>query len=409
MKLNYTELFIYLKSGVFCAWLLSLFLETGYKLTTFLICCIALISLYYTKKHDFKVINFVLQNARKIFYSALIFIILNSFSVFFIDYTERDIGYLKDFIKYSLFFFIPIIIIKSSKDIKNMMVDMLLVSGIVSVYGLYTYFVLDFSRVGEIPTLFSLLLLFLLPFCIIPYFCGYKKEKVLYFMLISLNLLALILTQTRAGWISFIVASICILFLNRKNINFKKILKFIILFILIISCGFPVIMKRVNDTINYKDNYSYERIYIWQSSYKMGMDNFFTGIGLENSRFKELYDNEYQLPDSKEKHINHPHNAFLYFFVKSGIGGLIGFILFQIEQFYYLYKNSKIANHNIKEFSLLGIWFFMVFFIGSLFDAYFYFISIQKIYWALLGFIIACIEVSKFKAYNIEQMNERKI
>ena len=74
-----------------------------------------------------------------------------------------------------------------------------------------------------------------------------------------------------------------------------------------------------------------------------------------------------------------------------------------------MYKNSKIANHNIKEFSLLGIWFFMVFFIGSLFDAYFYFISIQKIYWALLGFIIACIEVSKFKAYNIEQMNERKI
>lgn len=31
----------------------------------------------------------------------------------------------------------------------------------------------------------------------------------------------------------------------------------------------------------------------------------------------------------------------------------------------------------------------------------------QRVYWALLGFIIACKEVSKFKAYNIGEMNER--
>ena len=205
-----------------------------------------------------------------------------------------------------------------------------------------------------------------------------------------------------------------VLFSERKKIYFGKLIKYIMALLIIMIFMFPVLNKRVNDTINYKNNYSYERIYIWKSSYEMGKDNFFTGIGLANGRFKELYDNKYQMKESKEKHINHPHNGFLHshngflhFFVKSGIWGLIGFVFLELMQFIYFYKNFKLSNNNhLRILSLLGLWFFSVFLVGSLFDSYFYFISIQKVYWAMLGFIIACIEVSKFEFLNSEKNKE---
>ena len=183
----------------FCFWILTLFLNKEYKISTFFICLISLYFLYDIKKNRINNMSFYIKNTKSVIISILLFLILNTISVFFIDYTEHDIGYLKDFIKYSLFLFVPIIIIKNKIDIKNFLIGFVVVNGIFCIYGLYMYFVLNYSRIGEIPTLFSLLVLFLMPFSILPYLLWKNKMQFLFYILMCLNLIVLILTQTRAS------------------------------------------------------------------------------------------------------------------------------------------------------------------------------------------------------------------
>ena len=124
----------------------------------------------------------------------------------------------------------------------------------------------------------------------------------------------------------------------------------------------------------------------------MGKDYFWTGIGYDKDKFMELYDSKYHLGESKERHIVHPHNLFLYFFVRGGIFGIIGFILFIMAQCKY-FLNKKINEFEQNPFRLIGIWFVCVTVISQLVDVNFHFIEMQKIYWAVLGTIISSFEL----------------
>lgn len=390
----------YFNPIVIVCWIASLFFEIEYKLMTTLI-IILLIFNFLLLKNDYKqnlFFKFVFVN-KYFAISILFFLVANSFNILFIHYTLGDYKFVEDFLKYSVFFYIPFLFKYSEKSMHKVFLYLLIVAILFAISGIYDYFILGFDRAGNIPTLYSYLLLLLFPFCIV-WFKLKNKCGHLTLIIAILLLGALILTKTRACWVAFTVSLLVILFLIRKKITFKNIKYPIIVISLLMLTSAPILYQRMQDTINYKTNYSVERIYIWKSSIQMAKNNLLLGIGQDRKRFKELYDNKYHLAESREKHIAHPHNSFLYFLVRNGIMGLISFLLFQFFQIKYFLKLAFNENRIIKILALVGIWFFTVTIVGSFFDAYFHFTKIQKAYWALLGFIIASIEFYKTKLFN---------
>ena len=395
MKIYKNLIIEYINPLVLTLWLASLFFELEYKLMTTIIIVLILTNFCIIKKHIFfnNILNFYKENKGFVF-SICFFIVANSYNILFLNSSMGDYKFAKDFLKYSTFFIVPFFLLHDRKAIFNTLLGLFFVALLFSLEGIYDYFILGFTRAGEIPTLYGYLLLLLFPF-------GIAWSKIsdrfdnLYLFVIVILIISLILTKTRACWIAGFIAIFITIFFLRKSLKFKRMKLPIIIGVLLLLCTFPILSQRIQDSINYKQNYSIERIYIWKSSLQMAKDHFWLGIGQDRNRFKELYDNKYQLSKSKEKHIIHPHNNFLYFFVRNGIFGLISFLLLQIFQIKYFFRTELSKNKILKILSLIGIWFFTVTIIGSFFEAYFHFIKIQKPYLALLGLIIASIECCK--------------
>lgn len=125
---------------------------------------------------------------------------------------------------------------------------------------------------------------------------------------------------------------------------------------------------------------------------------------MEKDKFKNLYDSKYQLPESREKHILHPHNAWLYFFVTSGVLGCLTFVIHLLAIIKYFYNNYNISNL----FVLVGIWFITVTIIGSIFEAYFYFDLFLKLYAILLSLIVMGISMENDKIDILEPYHADK-
>lgn len=390
----------YINPIVLVCWLASLVFEEEYKLTTVLSLILCALNIYFIKNifRTFTLIEFYKKNKPFIF-SILIFIITNSFNIFFLDYNKNDLKYIVDFIKYSSFVIIPFFLLQNVKSLKYTFFGCSIVTLLFSLNGIYEYFVLNFSRAGSIPTLYAYVLSLLFPLGAV-YFKLFDSQSRIYLIIPVISLIALILTQTRACWIACGVALCVIAYIYKDSIKAKDIKIIGIAFLLLIVLSSPILLKRMQDTVYYKHSYSVERLYIWESAYKMGKDFFLTGIGQDRDRFRELYSSKYQLPESKEKGIIHPHNIFLNFFVKSGIFGLLAYVFFQVMQLIYFSKTVFSKNKILKVLSVIGIWFFIVNLIGGCFEAYFHFIKMQKIYWVMFGIIIAGIELIKNKEFN---------
>ena len=384
----------FLNPIILTMWIGSLCFDKFYKVTTV---CIILLCLYNLFIKIFKgQSNFITYN-KMLIISYFLFLFTNTISSILFYNEVNSTKFLFDFIKYSFFIIIPMLLINSRQILKQVCIGMATILVFLSLNAIYEYCVLNYDRVGmPFPNLFGWILLILAPFGIIGLeCCNIKNRKIKFLALIILIVLfstALILTKSRGNWLAFIIAIVIILFHGRKYFN-KILLKYLFFVFLIASIiFFPIISKRVSDTIDYKNNYSVERLYIWQAALNMGKDYFWTGIGYDKDKFMELYDSKYHLEESKERHIVHPHNLFLYFFVRGGIFGIIGFILFIMAQCKY-FLNKKINEFEQNPFRLIGIWFVCVTVISQLVDVNFHFIEMQKIYWAVLGTIISSFEL----------------
>lgn len=96
------------------------------------------------------------------------------------------------------------------------------------------------------------------------------------------------------------------------------------------------------------------RMMIWESTWKIGMDNFVWGIGPGNFQARYL---EYQkyFPPYLEWAVPQPHNLYLAFWLQGGILGLSGFLLLAItwtKQLLHALKNKK---GSFQEASVLAV------------------------------------------------------
>lgn len=382
---------------IFSLWMISLFINFGNKVLTGIILSIVLYKIIF-KKISVNELKKFFEDNKSILFSGIVFCISVLISTIFRSYTKEDIMVLNDFLKYFSFVIIPFFFIRKKSDI-NIISNVIVIFLIgFNLYLLYSYYFLNIARAIEYPNLYAWTLLATVPFLFLFYKYNYKIKscKIVFAFTFAVTFIGLILTGSRACFLAFILTLMIILFLIRKYDYNKNVLRKIVMILMLIIIIFsPQIMKRTIDTINYNENYTVERFNIWHSTFNMINDNFVFGIGLNREQFKNLYDNHYMLDVANERHITHPHNVFLYWFVSTGVIGISGFLFFvynQIKKFNYFFKES---NDEIKLLAVSGMWFCFTFIISQMFDSLFYFVRMQKIYLVILGILIASIYILK--------------
>lgn len=143
-------------------------------------------------------------------------------------------------------------------------------------------------------------------------------------------LIALIMTYSRSGWISMLLACIVFVYFSDK--------KLIPAFFLICIAAIPFlpdsVMVRIASLFNSKDSSDMFRLYVWSGTLKMVHDYFITGIGLGPGSFALIY------PHYANTHaligVPHSHMVYMELDIELGILGFISFMWFMLR----LWKDS---------------------------------------------------------------------
>lgn len=226
-----------------------------------------------------------------------------------------------------------------------------------------------------------------------------NKQKILIFFIIIFAFESTFITGERTSSIIF-AALISLLFFH--ILGFKKtiLLSICLLLIIIFFLHFNTYLNsRILDMFNILidfENSSYGRLIT--SSYKVWIENIFTGAGLKNYRIDCL-----QLIDPNPEHpyvycSTHPHNTFLELLSETGIIGFVlffSFILNLIHNFKNQFKKNKYKN--VKYISLGSLIFISISLVpilpsGSIFSTW-----NGTLFWLNVGFAMLIFKNKDFK------------
>lgn len=171
------------------------------------------------------------------------------------------------------------------------------------------------------------------------------KIKILFLILLLINLLALLITRSRAGYIGFFGAAIIVIWLH-----FKSIKKFLITMGVIIAGAVPIlfftgIYKRVLQILNFEGGTTILRLYIWKKAWYLFSQSPIFGIGF--GRFNDIFNIDrgvfdigrlrgypgivsFYMKQSFYFDSAHAHNAYLQFLAETGVIGLGLILIFWI-------------------------------------------------------------------------------
>ncbi|MEG2744997.1 MAG: O-antigen ligase family protein [Oscillospiraceae bacterium] len=220
---------------------------------------------------------------------------------------------------------------------------------------------------------------------------------------IGLPAIALLMTYSRSGWVSMLLA--CIVFVYFAN---KKLIP---AFFLVCVAAIPFlpdsVMTRIFSLFNNDDTSNMFRIYVWSGGIQMVRDFFMTGIGLGPESFAAVY------PDYAHHlaKIGAPHSHMVYMelIIELGVLGFFSFMWLMLR----LWKDSACAivrSHSpqIKLVliaalsSLIGIAFtFSV-------EYVWYYPRVFFAYFILAGIATAAIRITKASEKNIYPQLKRE-
>lgn len=253
--------------------------------------------------------------------------------------------------------------------------------------SIYEYYVLDIPRVGSLlksVNLWSSALGLILPLsCYFFYAEKSAKLKILWLLCTFMLLYSIYLTKTRG----MLVALLLVVFVLGMQ-KFTKIIVSLILAVMIYLAFNP------EQLLFFHRAYDIERLYGYQASIKMWMDNPVIGVGL--SKWAEQYKTVY-FPQGAKEILVHAHNIFLFFLSAAGSLGIISFLYFMYNSLKYLYKKQKI---NI--FYVFGFYTIVIFMLHGLFDAVFIYKAVARIFWLILAVYTAGVFVCDSGSKNGE-------
>lgn len=259
----------------------------------------------------------------------------------------------------------------------------------VCIYGMYDYHVKNLSRMVSVynfaPRAGSILVMCIIfTIALLWYYRKKRFQVVLYSALLGLEMISLVLTETRAAFVALaasgIVVVVVALFRYKQYISkrVKVLLVLASLFLTVFSAGYSVYIGRESSYRMMGE----ERPLIWLSTYKMWEDHKILGIGA--SEWKAAYAGPYRPKESREAGILcHPHNMPLYFLATGGIVGGIGYILYHVFFVMYFLKRTLKSPNDPFAWALFAI--FIAYTVNGFLDATIVSKQVSRIFYLLLG------------------------
>jgi len=328
-KINLNKFFFFIPLIVFSFFPILFYFKNGYKLDLkiwiYLVIIISSILIFKFKKKDLK----------------LFFFIITVFSIFLFLY--GTFGWLKGGENESW--------------------------GKIFVYFGYTY--LPSTRNED-------MLIFLLSFIISLNLLLFNENKKLYLIFNQINLLAILLSFSRGGFISLIISIIIFTVLNRKILNIRKIANYLLISSITILIGFnsynktvdinlyKYFLAKMNSSVNFLKNYSEEKANLEFTELE---NNYVFSEGLNNTNYKSiektsLYSLQLKMQEWRDlfsknrKSHNYYENSLIYIYKNYNIFPIIILIFFfsNLTYFYLLNLND---HHKRINFQILVIFFFL--------------------------------------------------
>lgn len=331
------------------------------------------------------------------------------------------------YISYLLILYFTYNSINSEKDIKKIIIPLLISSSVISAIGILQYVGIDiipkdslraawvnwsFSTLGN-PDFVGSYLSIIFPASLSLYlFSSQKKHTVLLYMAAALSYGALICTQARSAWIGVALSLFLLVIIILKSIPhvIMKLSFFIIGAILItfmlnavhngaISSKFKSLVddyKNITSSSNQeqaKSTAGSQRIFIWDRTMDYIFDRPLLGTG------PDTFDKVFKMsPEEAEFHfgsrtiyVDKAHNEYLQIAVTLGFPAVISYLIFlamilskSILSLYRYGRNKYILC------LVLGVFAYMVqaFFNISV-------VSVAPVFWSMLGLLMGVIRVNK--------------
>lgn len=182
--------------------------------------------------------------------------------------------------------------------------------------------------------------------------------------------------------------------LKRKNVLFWVCP---LLLVVMIGIGFTAAFTANRGAKATIMNSGGERFLMWQASLDIWEDHKLTGVGLAHWE-DAYYGVEYHPDKAREEGHNMPHNMLLYFLSTTGIIGLFGYVTFLFFSFRSLWKSMKKGADCL--FSLVTLSAFFAFMMQGLVDTTIINTIPSRIYFALMGYYLACYHLNENKESN---------
>lgn len=241
------------------------------------------------------------------------------------------------------------------------------------------------------PNIFAsyiVMTLFVIPGSFISY--G-RREKIICLFCISVMMLALILTKSFGGILTFTAAFIVFIFLVifylLPNLGFRKeLLKRIGLGLALVLAGFILVSglfmrQRVTELLSPQNvnNSLKQRLYYWQASLRMTQEHPIAGVGW---RKFGLWYRTYKAPEANISH--YAHNVYLQMLAETGILGFLSFLMLIV--LFFKRAAALIKEPGPEQGFKIGLFCAgLAFLTHNFFELSFYFGQASFLWWIILG------------------------
>ena len=225
-----------------------------------------------------------------------------------------------------------------------------------------------------------------------------QNSRLRKFLIISavVGFLALLFNGTRGVWVSTAIFLPVVVLIYAKN-KFKAV-GFLLAMLMVVGGIFlttPALSERLATIPNLQMQSNSERLLMWQSALNMFEDNPIFGVGY--GQYKFAYQNEYILPEARERTLEHAHNNLIQMLAECGIVGAAAFI-FLWGYFSYFSLRCWFKEKNIAWLLFFcGLWGMML---HGLTEFNFETSVNSKIFWYSLGLCIIYTQIKNFNPKN---------
>jgi O-antigen ligase len=161
------------------------------------------------------------------------------------------------------------------------------------------------------------------------------------YALFGLNILVLVINQSRGAWVGFSCGLICFLLLGLRAgfIKLKQLNLIFVLLIVVVIAGMPYLQERLSS--GFKDDAAQDRIHLSKLAFEVIKNNPILGVGLGNYTFemkKYLLKSDLVIP-----WVAGVHNQYLLVWAETGLFGIIAFIIMLASTIMRGIRTSKLA------------------------------------------------------------------